>query len=182
MEAKEAKGLSKFLSFILRHKPETIGITLDKGGWANIDELIEKSRSDMHPGFDREKLEFIVSHNNKQRFSFSEDGRKIRANQGHSIPVDLGLMPKEPPHSLFHGTADKNVASIMAGGLQRQSRHHVHLSADKATAKAVGMRYGKPVILTIHSRRMHEEGHVFFQSENGVWLTLEVPVSYIDFN
>lgn len=182
MEVKEAKGLSKFLSFILRHKPETIGLSLDEGGWAYVDELIEKSVSDDHPGLDREKLEFIVSNNNKQRFSFSDDGKKIRANQGHSIPVDLGLMPMEPPEVLYHGTAATSVPSIRATGLQRRSRHHVHLSPDKDTAKTVGLRYGKPVILPVQARRMHEDGHVFFQSANGVWLTGHVPVEYISFD
>ena len=168
----------KFLSLILRHKPETIGITLDEHGWADVRELIagvQKTR----PGFNLEVLEEIVRTNNKQRYSFNKDRTKIRANQGHSIQVDVELREKTPPEILYHGTGEKSAASILAHGLVPGRRLYVHLSKDIQTAMSVGRRHGKPVVFTVHALRMFEDGYRFFLSENGVWLTKEVPTDYL---
>lgn len=169
---------SKFISLILRHKPEIIGITLDEHGWADVKALIagvQKTR----PDFDMEILEEIVRINNKQRFAFNDDHTKIRANQGHSIHVDVELKEAAPPEVLYHGTAEKSVASIFEQGLVPGNRLYVHLSKDKQTALNVGSRHGKPVVLTVQSGRMHEDGHKFFISENGVWLIKAVPPTYL---
>lgn len=163
MTADEVKRFSKFLSLVLRHQPETINLTLDDGGWADIGELTAKSKP-KGIALDNEKLRYLVENNDKRRFSISEDNRKIRANQGHSIQVDLGLVAKEPPEHLFHGTATRNVDSIRAKGIVKGSRHHVHLSADQETARRVGMRYGKPIVLRIESGLMHKGGIEFYQS------------------
>ncbi len=171
---------SKFLSLILRHRPETIGLSLDPNGWAEVSELIVKLRQHAHP-LDFQDLKIIVETSDKQRFAFSEDFKKIRANQGHSVKVDLGLLPVTPPEWLFHGTATQNIASIKASGLHRAERHHVHLSPDENTALQVGGRHGKAVVLKIHAGEMQRAGFVFFKSENGVWLTEEVPVQFIEF-
>jgi putative RNA 2'-phosphotransferase len=128
-----------------------------------------------------EELEEVVATNTKKRFSFNEDKTKIKANQGHSIKVDLALQPKQPPSYLYHGTVEKFLQSIREKGLIKGSRHHVHLSADKETAINVGSRRGKPIILTIKSGEMHAQNHIFYQSENGVWLTETVPTEYIEF-
>ena len=165
------KNLSKFLSFVLRHKPAAAGIALDPGGWADIDALIGNSGGRLT----RPQLDQIVAENNKQRFAISHNGKRIRANQGHSIPVDLGLEPLAPPETLYHGTAQTSVESIMATGLQPRTRQHVHLSGDLQTARAVGGRHGKPVVLALPARVMHDTGHVCYRSENGVWLTDHVP-------
>lgn len=171
---------SKFLSLILRHKPEVIGIALDEHGWANVNELITKinDNSDIKE-FNRAVLEYIEKTDNKQRYSFNEDKTLIRANQGHSIPVDVELTEKIPPGILYHGTGKKYVTSIDAQGLIHKSRLYVHLSSDTATAKAVGMRHGKPVIYEIDVKGMIEDGYVFYQSANGVWLTKSVPRKYL---
>lgn len=171
--------LSKFLSLILRHKPETIGLTLDDNGWADIGELIEKLKKH-EATFDFERLETIVENSDKKRFAFSADYSKIRANQGHSINVDLNLKEGFPPDILYHGTAVRNLESIKADGLLKKDRHHVHLSKDKETAKNVGARYGKPIILVIDSKQMIEDGIIFYLSENDVWLTDFVAAKYID--
>lgn len=168
---------SRFISLILRHKPETIGITLDEHGWANVSELIEgvsKTRN-----FDMEMLEEIVRTDNKQRYSFNEDKTLIRANQGHSIPVDVELPEKQPPEVLYHGTGEKYTASIDEQGLIPKSRLYVHLSKNVATAKNVGARHGKPVIYEVASGKMAADGYTFYLSVNGVWLTKEVPVKYL---
>jgi len=178
MTSKQTTRTSKFLSLVLRHKPETIGVTLDAQGWVAVDELLEKMTAAGHP-IDRTRLERVVAENNKKRFAFSEDGQRIRANQGHSVTVDLSLQPVEPPVTLFHGTVARNCSSIKQQGLLRQQRQHVHLSADRETAHLVGQRHGKPVILRIAAQQMHEEGYLFFRSENGVWLTDHVPPTYI---
>lgn len=180
MNPKEVKKLSKFLSLVLRHQPETIGLSLDEGGWAEVEELIQKSRSQQLE-LDFGKLSYIVESNDKQRFSFSPDLQKIRARQGHSIPVNLGLVAQEPPCLLFHGTATRNVDAIQQKGLIKGARHHVHLSTERETALKVGRRYGKPVILQINAGEMYKEGFVFYCSENGVWLTDHVPTQYIEF-
>ena len=170
--------ISKYISLILRHKPETIGITLDEHGWANVDELIAgiaKTHS-----FDMAMLEEIVATDNKQRYSFNEDHTLIRANQGHSIPVDVELKEVVPPEILYHGTGEKYVASIDEQGLVPKSRLYVHLSKDEETAVNVGKRHGKPVVYKVHSGEMHRDGYVFYQSVNGVWLTKSVPVKYLE--
>lgn len=168
---------SKFISLILRHKPETSGITLDEHGWANVDELIE-GISKTHE-INREILEEIVHTDNKQRYSFNEDKTLIRANQGHSIPVDVELEEVEPPKYLYHGTGEKYRESIDAEGLKPKSRLYVHLSEDIETATKVGSRHGKPVVYRVFAGWMHINGFRFYRSVNGVWLTKDVPTKYI---
>jgi putative RNA 2'-phosphotransferase len=180
MDAKEKKSKSKFLSLILRHKPETIGLQLDDNGWASVEELLSKSAGAGQP-LTFEELKEVVSTNDKQRFAFSDDLSMIRANQGHSIRVDLKLEEKTPPGLLYHGTAIKNLDSIKENGLIKGQRHHVHLSVDKETALKVGIRHGKPVILTIAAMHMYQSGITFYKSENGVWLTDSVAVQFIEF-
>ena len=176
---KQLRNTSKFISLILRHKPETIGITLDEHGWADVQELIEgMNRSEGHT-LDMGLLEEIVRADEKQRYSFNKDHTLIRANQGHSIPVDVKLEEKTPPDILWHGTGEKYISSIDAQGLIPKSRLYVHLSSDMETARKVGSRHGKPVIYEIDCRGMLEDGHQFFLSANHVWLTREVPVRYL---
>ena len=170
--------VSKFMSLILRHKPETIGITLDEHGWADVEELII-GISKKYP-FNMKILEEIVRTDDKQRYSFNEDKTLIRANQGHSIPVDVELEFVKPPEFLWHGTGEKYVESIEREGLIPKSRLYVHLSADKETAITVGKRHGKPVIYRVHSAEMVKHGHVFYRSRNGVWLTKTVPVKFLE--
>lgn len=171
---------SKFLSLILRHQPEAIGLSLDANGWANIDELIALANSKGRP-LNRTLLDEVVATNDKKRFIISEDCTRIRANQGHSIAVDLALQAQEPPVTLYHGTATRFLQAIRQQGLLHGSRQHVHLSMDRAVAINVGQRHGLPVVLTVMAEAMHEQGHGFYQSENGVWLTEHVPVSFIEF-
>jgi len=168
---------SKFLSLILRHKPETIGIKLDEHGWADVSELIS-GISKTRP-FDMKMLEEIVRTDNKQRYSFNEDKTLIRANQGHSIPVDVELEKKTPPEFLYHGTGEKFVSSIDKEGLLSKSRLYVHLSKDTDTAVKVGSRHGKPVVCRVAAGKMADEGFEFFLSVNGVWLTKAVPAEYL---
>ncbi len=168
----------KYIALILRHKPQTIGITLDEHGWANVDELIE-GVSKTHP-MTMEDLERIVAQDDKQRYSFNEDKTLIRANQGHSIPVDVELEEVEPPEILYHGTGEKFVASIEEQGLIAKSRLYVHLSGDVETANKVGIRHGKPVIYKVKSGEMGRNGFKFFRSVNGVWLIKHVPVEYLE--
>ncbi|MBQ3389720.1 MAG: RNA 2'-phosphotransferase [Firmicutes bacterium] len=172
-----SKGTSKYISLILRHRPEAIGITLDEHGWANVDELIEGIRR-TRP-FSMEMLEEIVRTDSKQRYSFSEDRTLIRANQGHSIPVDVELERKTPPRVLYHGTGEKYTASIDAQGLLPKSRLYVHLSPDEATAVNVGRRHGRPVVYEVLAEEMERDGFAFFLSVNGVWLTKTVPAEYL---
>lgn len=174
----ETKRISKFLSLILRHQPETIGLNLDENGWADVEELRTKSaKKRVH--FSLEELDEVVETNNKKRFAFNEDKTMIRASQGHSIDIDLALEALQPPDFLYHGTAEANISSILDKGIEKRSRQHVHLSADKETATKVGMRHGKPIILTIRTGTMYEEGIAFYQSANGVWLTDFVDAQYI---
>lgn len=175
---KELKHISKFISLVLRHKPETIGLVLDEKGWANVGALIEKMTANGE-SVDRVMLETIVTTNDKQRFAFNEDKTKIRANQGHSLEIDLNLKPIVPPVILYHGTAETNLKGIMNIGLIKKSRQHVHLSSTIETAKAVGSRHGKPIVLTINALKMHQDGFLFYLSDNQVWLTDAVPVNYI---
>ena len=171
------KDTSKFIALILRHKPEEIGIRLDEHGWADVAELIT-GISERQP-FSMEMLEEIVASDEKQRYSFNEDKTLIRANQGHSIPVDVELEERIPPDILYHGTGEKYVSSIDNEGLIPKSRLYVHLSKDTETAVKVGSRHGKPVIYRILAKEMSADGYRFFLSANGVWLTKEVPVRYL---
>ena len=171
---------SKFISLILRHKPETIGITLDEHGCANVEELIKGVNGTGKNHLDMELLAEIVRTDNKQRYSFNEDKTLIRANQGHSIPVDVELPVKVPPEFLWHGTGEKYVEPIDRQGLLSKSRLYVHLSGDVETAKNVGRRHGKPVIYKVLSGKMLEDGYTFYQSVNGVWLVKEVPIGYLE--
>jgi putative RNA 2'-phosphotransferase len=175
MSKDQKKRISKFLSLILRHKPDSIGIKLDKQGWVDIDELIEKSKHKYD--LTREVIEEVVRDNDKRRFAIGGD--RIRASQGHSIGVDLGLNPKIPPSQLYHGTATKFTDSIFKKGLVKGNRDHVHLSENPDTAEKVGVRHGKLAMLLIDTFRMHKDGLKFYLSDNGVWLTDHVPVKYI---
>ena len=176
---KDLKKTSIFISLILRHRPEAIGISLDEHGWADVDELIKGINKTDDYNIDMGILEEIVRTDNKQRYSFNEDKTKIRANQGHSINVDVELKEAEPPEQLFHGTGEKYVASIRKEGLIPKSRLYVHLSKDKETAEKVGARHGKPHIFFVHSGKMFRAGYKFYLSENGVWLTKAVPPEFL---
>jgi putative RNA 2'-phosphotransferase len=169
---------SKFLSLVLRHKPGLIGINLDSAGWVSVSELLRACQTHGQP-LTFAQLHEVVMGNDKQRFSLSEDGQMIRANQGHSLPVELGYEAAIPPNILYHGTVERFLPSIRAEGLKKGSRHHVHLSPDEETAQRVGRRRGKPVVLKVESGRMYRKGHEFFRSANGVWLTEHVPPEYL---
>jgi len=170
------KSLSKYLSLILRHKPSTIGLKLDESGWAEVAFLLSKVND-----LSMDRLEKIVREDEKQRYSFNQDKTKIRANQGHSISVDLQLKPEKPPRVLYHGTPASNEIAIMGDGLRKMQRQHVHLSADFETAKTVAARRkDKSVIFRVLALDMFVEGHEFFCSENGVWLTDFVPAAFIE--
>ena len=171
------KDTSKFISLILRHKPETIGISLDEHGWAKVDELINGIAKTQK--FDMEMLEEIVRSDEKKRYSFNDDKTLIRANQGHSICVDVELEEKVPPDILFHGTGEKYVASINEQGIISKSRLYVHLSGNYDTAIKVGKRHGKPVVYRVLAKEMYKDGYKFFLSVNGVWLTKYVPIKYM---
>ncbi len=181
MKQSEQKHTSIFLSLVLRHQPSAAGILLDRHGWANIDELIEGVNRTGRYFLDRRTLEEIVANDAKQRYSISADGTKIRANQGHSVKVDVDLTETEPPEYLYHGTAERFCESIRTEGLKSKTRLYVHLSKDKHTATAVGKRHGKPVVLTVSSGKMYRDGYKFYLSVNDVWLTKYVPVGYIDY-
>ncbi len=170
---------SKFLSLVLRHRPEHVGITLDSAGWVAVDELLAAAQRTGFP-LDRATLDRVVAENDKRRFAFSADRARIRASQGHSVGVDLGLEAQAPPDVLFHGTAARFLESIRSEGLKPGSRTHVHLSADEETARTVGRRHGSPVVLRVDAGAMHRDGHQFLCSENGVWLARAVPAVYLD--
>lgn len=170
--------ISKYLSKHLRHSPEALGLELAPGGWVSVVALLEACAKQRFP-FTREELEEVVATNDKKRFSFDDSGQQIRANQGHSTDVDLQLSPTEPPDILFHGTAERHIAAIQKDGLLKMNRHHVHLSKDQETAHRVGARHGKPVVLTVDAARMRQAGHLFYMSENGVWLVDAVPPEYL---
>lgn len=169
---------SKFLSFLLRHKPEEIGLQLDPSGWAEIEAIVRLTTNSKTP-LTRALIEEVTRTSDKQRFKISEDGRRIRANQGHSIQVELGLTAAIPPETLYHGTATRFLDSILATGLHSGQRHHVHLSETHATAVNVGRRHGKPVVLAVQSGNMYRAGAPFFLSENSVWLTEKVPARFL---
>ncbi|MBX3131291.1 MAG: RNA 2'-phosphotransferase [Polyangiaceae bacterium] len=177
--SRKQTATSKFLSLVLRHEPGLIGLALDADGWVDVDELL--ARCNAHGrALSRESLLEIVRTNSKQRFALSADGARIRASQGHSVRVELGYPPAVPPELLFHGTVAANLEAILARGLHKMARHHVHLSADEATARAVGARRGRPVVLRVASGRMHAHGMAFYVSDNGVWLTDAVPPEYLE--
>jgi len=178
--SRKLETTSRFLSYVLRHKPETIGLMLDPEGWAEIDQLIRLA-SGHGTKLTRELLLEVVATSDKKRFALSPDGSKIRANQGHSIQVNLNLQPQTPPPILFHGTATRFESPIRAQGIIAGSRQYVHLSADRATALQVGKRYGKPLLLEVEALAMSRSGHEFFMSANGIWLTRAVPVTYLRF-
>jgi putative RNA 2'-phosphotransferase len=173
------KETSKFISLILRHRPEAAGIVLDEHGWADVDELIRGINGAGRHRLDRELLEEIVREDEKQRYSFNEDHTLIRANQGHSIPVDVELKQMAPPDILFHGTGKKSMRSIEKEGLLPMSRLYVHLSKDVKTAKTVGSRHGTPIVYKVRAGAMARDGYKFYLSANGVWLTKSVPVEYL---
>jgi len=173
--------VSKFLSLVLRHRPEASGVVLDENGWVGVDALL-KGMSKCGMGVTIDELEDIVATNDKKRFEFNEDGTKIRACQGHSLSnIDLGLVPKRPPEFLYHGTATIFLDSILKNGLHPRSRQYVHLSLDVDTATKVGSRHGKPVVLRVAAATMNWDGHQFFLSSNNVWLTKIVPPRYLSF-
>ncbi len=174
----DSKRISKYLSLVLRHDPAAAGVTLDPEGWVEVTELLAGAARHGF-SFTLAELKEVVQTNDKQRFGFSADGQRIRANQGHSVAVDLGLTPEPPPPVLYHGTVERFVTSIMDTGLEKRARQHVHLSPDVDTANRVGSRRGKPVILEIAAADMHSAGFLFFRSANGVWLTEQVPPQYI---
>jgi putative RNA 2'-phosphotransferase len=178
MDTASLKRVSKSLSYVLRHRPDSIGLVLGDGGWVAVDDLLSAFKRSGKP-FSRELLEAVVAENDKQRFEFSDDGTQIRARQGHSAKVDLGYEPATPPDVLFHGTATKNLDSIFQSGLIKGRRHHVHMSTNRETMLQVAMRHGKPVVLAIDAKQMSADGHEFFVTGNHVWLTEHVPPKYI---
>jgi len=173
--------ISKFLSLVLRHQPETIGIELDQNGWTDVDLLIEKANN-YGVNFDFETLKHIVETNSKKRFAFNDAFDRIRASQGHSIDIDLGYKNQKPPEILYHGTGEKSVQSIIDTGLEKRSRQHVHLSSDIETAIKVGQRHGIPFIFIVLSEQMYNDKFEFFIADNGVWLTDNVPTKYLKRN
>jgi putative RNA 2'-phosphotransferase len=170
--------ISKFLSFVLRHRPQEIGITLDPQGWVGIDDLLVACSAHGHK-ISRGNFNYVVAYNNKKRFAISENGKRVRASQEHSVEIDLGYQPAIPPELLYHGRASKNLPSIRRQGLTKGKRHHVHLSLDLTTARAVGKRHGSPVVLTIRADEMVQAGFIFYKSSNAVWLTEMVPYEFI---
>ena len=169
---------SRLLSRVLRHQPELAGVQLDAAGWVDVDALLAGLARLGHP-LTRAQLDAVVAANDKQRFGLSPDGQRIRARQGHSVPVQLDYAPATPPPHLWHGTTTRHLPGIRAQGLVRGQRHHVHLSADPDTARRVGQRHGPPVVLEVDAARMHAAGHVFFRTDNGVWLTDAVPPGFL---
>lgn len=173
--------VSKLLSLALRHQPQALGIELDPAGWTDVEPLLVGLSRQLGQPVTREALERLVRENDKQRFAFSPDGARIRANQGHTVPVDLGLPEVSPPALLYHGTVARFLPAIRRDGLSRRDRHHVHLSADVETAVTVGDRRGEAIVLVIRAGEMAAEGHTFRRSANGVWLCEAVPARFIDF-
>ena len=178
MDQKRLVKASKYLARHLRHEPGRLGLELAPGGWVRVDELLQACSARSF-ALTMDELREVVEKNNKRRFSFDETETWIRASQGHSVEVDLGLDAVEPPAVLFHGTSERSLGSIMATGLNRMERHHVHLSEDLATAYAVGKRHGRPVVLRVSAREMAAAGHQFYVTDNRVWLTAEVPAIYL---
>jgi putative RNA 2'-phosphotransferase len=179
MNDNDVVAASKFLSLVLRHRPDLIGLALDDAGWADIETLIRLAQP--HQALTRALVDLAVAENDKNRFEIDAEGRRIRARQGHSIVIDAGLTPTAPPARLYHGTASRFVDAIRREGLCKRSRQHVHLSADAETATRVGARHGRPVVLIVRAAEMVAAGHAFFISSNGVWLVDAVPAAFIDF-
>jgi len=171
--------VSKFLSYVLRHRPDEIGLVLDSAGWVDIDQLLAASAAH-GTAISRTELEYVVAHNDKKRFAISDDGQRIRASQGHSTEVELGYEPRQPPEVLYHGTATRHLVGIREQGLIKGKRHHVHLSGDETTARRVGQRHGRVVVLAVKAGEMARAGFTFCVTTNGVWLTEAVPYRYID--
>jgi putative RNA 2'-phosphotransferase len=169
---------SKFLAKHLRHAPEALGLQLAPGGWVEVEALLAACAA-AGLRLTRSQLEEVVARNDKQRFSFDAEGRRIRANQGHSTEVDLQLSPVEPPPLLYHGTPERTAPTVEQEGLKKMRRHHVHLSPDVETAARVGQRRGRPVVFTVDAAAMHAAGHLFYRSENGVWLVDAVPPEFL---
>ena len=180
MNKNQIVKISKRLSYVLRHHPEAIELVMDEEGWVAVDMLLDRFSHNYFP-ITFEELQTVVAQNDKKRFAFDEDQTYIRASQGHSIGVKLGYNAIKPPEVLYHGTATRFANSIRGQGLKKRNRDHVHLSADEVTAKSVGSRHGKPIILIVNSAEMHADGHQFFLSENKVWLTDHVPAKYLEF-
>lgn len=178
MDEKQLIRKSKYLSKHLRHAPERIGLRLEPGGWVMVDTLLQACAAH-GMRISRDELDEVVRSNDKQRFAFDETGTLLRANQGHSVEVDLQLDPVEPPPVLYHGTAQQNVEAIRRDGLVKMRRHHVHLSGDTDTARRVGARHGKPAIFAIDAAGMRAAGHLFYRSANGVWLAESVPPEFM---
>ncbi|NVZ23697.1 RNA 2'-phosphotransferase [Pseudomonas costantinii] len=179
MHKKQRDGISKLLSYVLRHAPESLDIVLDSDGWTDVDALIHNANQHGH-NLDREALLEVVETNDKKRFTLSGDGQRIRAAQGHSTEqVQVQHVEKAPPALLYHGTASRFMASIEVQGLIPGSRHHVHLTDNPETAMSVGKRYGQPVLLTVDAQAMSQAGVQFFQADNGVWLVASVPATYL---
>lgn len=178
MDKERLVRISKYLSRHLRHEPHRLGLELAPGGWVGVDALLEACARLNFP-FSRGELEEVVARSDKRRFAFDETGARVRANQGHSVEVDLQLERAEPPAVLYHGTGERSAEAILADGLSRMGRHHVHLSADAETARRVGARHGRPVVFEVDAARMAGAGHDFYVSANGVWLVERVPADYL---
>jgi putative RNA 2'-phosphotransferase len=178
MDNKRLVRVSKYLSFHLRHEPDKLGLELQPGGWVEVETLLDACRRHGFP-LTRDELNEVVANNDKKRFAFDDGGTCIRASQGHSVEIDLQLEPAMPPDVLYHGTATKSLASVLAKGLEKRARHHVHLSKSAEEARKVGARHGKPVVLVVDAAAMHRAGILFYVSANGVWLTDEVPPQYL---
>jgi len=178
--SQNATARSKFLSLVLRHRPELIGLALDPHGWADIKQLLSCARAHGVP-LTHALLLDAVAKSDKQRFALSDDGQRIRAQQGHSIDIDLQLEPQTTPNELFHGTATRFATAIRQQGLIAGTRQYVHLSGLESTAVAMGQRHGKPLVLRVHALAMHAAGFPFFLTANGVWLTKTVPVKFLEF-
>ncbi len=182
MNEKSKKRISKFLSLVLRHQPETIGIELDPNGWVEVETLLTAMENSKHrQNVSLAQLEEVVSSNDKQRFEFDDARHRIRARQGHSVEIDLGLSPSVPPEYLMHGSSTDSIPLIRQSGLKKMNRHDVHLHVDDSLAVDVGGRHGKPVLLKIRAREMHKKGYQFFVTANDVWLTDNVPPEFIQF-
>ncbi len=178
MDPRRLMLVCRYLSLHLRHRPERLGLTLGPGGWVDVEALLAAAARDGHP-ISPAELREVVACNDKQRFSFDPSGTRIRANQGHSVQVDLQLEPVEPPSTLYHGTGDRSAAAIREHGLRKMRRHHVHLSPDEATAAKVGARHGRPAVLRVDAAAMRRDGWTFYRSGNGVWLVERIPPRYL---
>lgn len=179
MDATPTDRLSRYLSYVLRHRPDAIGLSLDAAGWVEVDTLLAACAAHGRP-LTRDELEQVVALDDKQRYAFSDDGLRIRASQGHSVAVELGYEPRVPPEILYHGTTERFLEAIRREGLRRGERHHVHLSADQETARTVGARRGVPVVLRVRAGEMARQGATFYLSANGVWLTEVVAAGFIE--